>query len=175
MDLEERTVQEHVVFEGKIIRVRRDEAVLPDGRPCFREVVEHRGGACVLCVCEGSVLLVKQFRYPYGETVLEIPAGKLEAGEDPKAAALRELGEETGLVAEDAELLYVMYPTPGYCNEKIYIYEAKRVTKGLRHLDEGEFLDAEFVPLEEAYAMLENGGLHDAKTAVALLLYRTRH
>lgn len=171
---EEKTVEKHVVFEGKIIRVRKDDAALPDGTPCTREVVEHGGGACILCVVDGKVVLVRQFRYAYGETLWEIPAGKLERGEDPKAAALRELGEETGFVAEDAKPLFTLYPTPGYCNEKIYLFEAVNVREGARHPDAGELLETRLVPLGEAYDMLARGEIKDGKTAVALLLYKER-
>ena len=100
MDLTEKTVQKHYVYEGKIISVRCDEALRPDGKPCKRELIEHPGGACVLYVEDGRMLLVKQFRYAYGEVLYEIPAGKLEAGEDPALAAARELSEEAGVEAE---------------------------------------------------------------------------
>ncbi len=110
--------------KGKIVNLRCDDVLLPDGESCKREVIEHSGGAAVLCVKEGKVALVRQFRYAYGEELYEIPAGKLDAGEDPAVAAVRELSEETGLTAERLNLLYVLYPTPGYTNEKIYIYRA---------------------------------------------------
>ena len=106
MDLTEKTVQKHYVYEGKIISVRCDEALRPDGKPCKRELIEHPGGACVLYVEDGRMLLVKQFRYAYGEVLYEIPAGKLEAGEDPALAAARELSEEAGVEAEKLELLF---------------------------------------------------------------------
>lgn len=96
MDLTEKTVQKHYVYEGKIISVRCDEALRPDGKPCKRELIEHPGGACVLYVEDGRMLLVKQFRYAYGEVLYEIPAGKLEAGEDPALAAARELSRRSG-------------------------------------------------------------------------------
>lgn len=169
MDFREKTVRKNYVFRGHIINVRCDDALLPDGSPCTREVIEHPGGACVLAVIEGKVALVRQFRYAYGEELLEIPAGKLERGEDPAAAANRELEEETGLVAEELVPVCVLYPTPGYTDEKIYIYEAKGVRRGHVHPDEGEFLDVVYVPLEEAYAMISDGRIRDAKTLVALL------
>ncbi len=168
MKLGEQTVRKQYVFRGKLIRVRCDDAVLPDGRPCTREVVEHPGGACVLAVLEGNVALVRQFRYAYGEELLEIPAGKLEPGEDPAVAALRELGEETGLLAEKLVLRFTLYPTPGYTDEKIYVYEAEGLRRGNSHPDEGEFLDTVWIPLAEAYAMVADGRIRDAKTIVAL-------
>ncbi len=171
MDLEEKTVKVNYIYKGKIVNLRCDEAVLPDGRPCKREMIEHPGGAAVFCVHEGKVALVRQFRYAYGEALLEIPAGKLEKGEDPMLAAKRELEEETGLEAESLKHLFTLYPTPGYTNEKIYIYEAVNVKKGRQHLDEGEFLNVVYLPVEEAARMVEEGELCDAKTIVALQHY----
>ena len=175
MDLQEKTVKVNYVYKGKIVNLRCDEAVLPDGRPCKREMIEHPGGAAVFCVHEGKVALVRQFRYAYGEALLEIPAGKLEKGEDPMLAAGRELEEETGLEAESLKHLYTLYPTPGYTNEKIYIYEAVNVKKGRQHLDEGEFLNVVYLPVEEAARMVETGEIRDAKTIVALQHYLLQH
>lgn len=175
MQLEEKTVRKNYIYRGKIINVRCDDAELPNGRPCRREIVEHPGGACVLCVKDGKVALVKQFRYAYGEAIYEIPAGKLNEGEDPMLAAERELGEETGMIADDLVLRFVLYPTPGYTNEKIFIYEALGVREGKQHLDEGEFLNVEFVPIEVALEMVENGVICDAKTIVALQRYALEH
>lgn len=171
MDLKERTVEVNYVYQGKIVNLRCDEAALPDGRPCKREMVEHPGGASVLCVYKGKVALVRQFRYAYQEELLEIPAGKLEKGEDPMLAAKRELEEETGLVAGELKPLFTLYPTPGYTNEKIYIYEASGVTLGKQHLDEGEFLNVVFLPVEEVACMIEKGEIRDAKTIVAVQSY----
>ena len=174
MDLTEKTVKINYVYQGKILSLRNDDAVLPDGKPCKREIVEHSGGACVLYIENGCVLLVKQYRYAYGEILYEIPAGKLEKGEDPKNTALRELEEEAGIKSTDARLLFIDYPSPGYTNEKIYIYEAKNGVKTAQNLDEGEFLTAEFIPLERAKEMLYNGEIKDGKTVIALLSYFAR-
>lgn len=130
MNLTEKTVEKHTLYKGFIINLRVDDALLPDGRPCKREMVEHPGGAAVLCVEEGKVLLVRQFRYAYGEELLEIPAGKLDKGEDPAHAAARELEEETGRVAERVEKLFTLYPTPGYTNEKLHVFLAHGVHMG---------------------------------------------
>ena len=175
MTLTEKTVQKHYIYRGKIVNLRCDDAQLPDGRPCKREVVEHMGGAAVLCVRDGKVALVRQFRYAYGEAIDEIPAGKLNAGEDPAAAAGRELEEETGLRAGKLVHRFTLYPTPGYTNEKIYIYEAEDVTCGAQHLDEGEFLNVSYVPVAEAVRRVEAGEIRDGKTVVALLDYIRRH
>lgn len=172
--LKEQTAQKNVVFAGKIITVRCDDAVLPNGKPCKREIVEHPGGASVLCVKDGKAVLVKQFRYAYGEELYEIPAGKLEKGEDPAAAAKRELEEETGLIADTLTLLTVLYPSPGYTDEKIYIYEASGVHAGERHPDSDEFLNVEAIPFDDACGMVARGEIRDAKTVCALLYYRAK-
>lgn len=172
MNFTEKTLNKNYVYKGKIISVRCDDAVLPNGKPCKREIVEHSGGACVLCVLENKAVLVRQYRYAYESELLELPAGKIDPGEDPALCAARELSEETGLEAERLRLMHVLYPTPGYTNEKIYIYLAEGVTAGKAHLDEGEFLNVVFLPLEEAYRMAESGELHDGKTLVALLHYK---
>ncbi len=171
MELTEKTIRKNYVYRGKIISVRADDALRADGGPCKRELVEHPGGACVLYVEDGCVLLVKQFRYAYGEAIYEIPAGKLNPGEDPELAAARELEEESGVRAEKLRLLYTLYPTPGYTNEKIYIYLAEGGKRLTAHPDEGEFLSVEFVPLEEVKKMLKEGGINDAKTIVAVQAY----
>lgn len=171
MDYIEQTVKKNYIYEGKILKLRRDDAQLPDGRPCVREIIEHSGGACVLYVKENKVLLVRQYRYAYGESLYELPAGKLEAGEDPKYAALRELREEAGVLADDLKLLYIMYPTPGYTNEKIYIYQALGGRETASAPDEDEFLDVEYLPLDRVKEMLKNGEIRDGKTIVALQAY----
>ena len=171
MELTEKTVKKNYVYRGKIISVRADDALRPDGKPCKREIVEHSGGACVLYSEDGKILLVKQYRYAYGETIYEIPAGKLNAGEEPALAAARELEEEAGIRADCLTLLFTMYPTPGYTNEKIYIYRAESGTHTSAHLDEGEFLTAEFLPEETVKRMLESGEINDGKTLIALQAY----
>ena len=172
----EKCVKENGVFTGNILRVRCDDVLDGAGRPCTREHIVHPGGAAALYVRDGKVALVTQHRYVYDEFVTEIPAGKLEKGEDPKLAALRELREETGIEArpEDAELLFVMYPTPGYTNEKIYIYFVKKGEQMDCCPDEGEFVETQFMPLSEAKQTLLSGGFNDAKTIVALQAYFLR-
>ena len=172
MNLTEKTVKRNVVFEGKIIRVRCDDAQLPDGKPCKREVVDHAGGASVLYVREGKVLLVRQFRYPYMEETLEIPAGKLNPGEDPARTAARELAEETGWQPASVEHMFTIYPTPGYSAEKIYIYRAHGVREGQVHPDEDEFVTAAFYPVDEVLSMIEKGEIKDAKTIIAVMSLR---
>ena len=171
MDYIEKTIKANYIFKGKILNLRCDDAELPDGKPCSREFIEHGGGACVLYVKDGKVLLVRQYRYPYAESIYEIPAGKLDKGEEPIKTAIRELEEEGGLVADELKLLYVMYPSPGYTNEKIYIYQALSAHETEARLDEGEYLDAEYVDLERVKEMLANGEICDGTTIIALQAY----
>ena len=171
MDYIEKTVKENVVFKGKIMTVHCDDALLPNGVPCQREIVKHSGGACVLYEDEGEILFVRQYRYAYGESVYELPAGKLEKGEDPALSAARELEEEAGIKAGRLQLLFVMYPSPGYTDEKIYIYRAFDGKKAKAHLDEGEFLDVEYIPVEKVKEMLQKGEIRAGKTIVALQAY----
>ena len=123
MELTEKTLSSEIVFDGKIMTVRKDEIELPTGHKSSREVVEHSGGVVILAICqkdeEGKILMVKQFRYPLSEPLLELPAGKLEKGEDPLEAAKRELHEETGYEAAKWEYLGYIFTSPGYSNEKL--------------------------------------------------------
>ena len=174
MELTEKTVKRNYIYHGKIVNLRCDDAELPDGKPCLREVVEHPGGASVLSVREGKVVLVRQFRYAYGEELLELPAGKLERGEDPMLAAKRELEEEAGLKAQELKHLLTLYPSPGYSDEKIYLYEALGAEETSQHLDEDEFLNVVYLPVEEAIEKVRAGEIKDSKTIAGLLFYANR-
>lgn len=168
----ETTLESETLYQGKIIQVFRDKVQLENGSEAFREVVRHPGGVCVLAITQDNqVLLVRQFRYPYGKQLLEIPAGKREPGEDPRLCGIRELEEETGYQAEEFTQLGVLYPTPGYCDEVITLFLAKKLHPTRQHLDEDEFLDVVALPLEEAVELVRQGELPDAKTQLALLRY----
>ena len=171
MTYTEKTIHQERLYQGRILNLRRDDILLPDGRPSKREVVEHSGGVSVLAVEEGKVLLVRQYRYPYGEELWEIPAGKREPGEDPEGCGRRELEEETGRTADRFTLLATLYPTPAYCTEVIYVYLAQGLHKTRQKLDPGEFLSVEELPFEEALGMVLEGKIPDAKTQIALLKY----
>lgn len=170
MKLIEKKINSNTVYDGKILKFHVDEVELPDGRHSYRECVSHSGGAAVLLVRDGKVLLVKQYRYVYGKEIYEIPAGKLNAGEDPKKAASRELEEETGFKASLVHM-FDLYPTPGYTDEVIYVYFAKDCEFVGQKLDEGEFLNCEFIDLEKVVEMIGRGEICDAKTVAAVYRY----
>ena len=171
MELNEQTLSSRTVYEGKIVTLHVDQARLPDGKDALREVVKHPGGVCVLALLEdGTVPLVRQFRYPLGRVMLELPAGKLEYGEDPLSAAARELGEEVGLEPEGALTeLGAMYVSPGFCTEKLHLYLAQRVHPVPMHPDDDEFLDVVYLPFEELVDEVMAGRIEDGKTVTAVL------
>ena len=174
MDMTEKMIERKTIFEGRIINVYNDTVVLPNGKHSTREVVEHHGGVCVAALTERNTLLfVRQFRYPYGKVLLELPAGKLEKGEEPLAAGLRELEEECGVAAEKVIPMGEVYPTVAYCTEIIHLYLAKGLKKTHQHLDEGEFLSVEEIELSKAVELVMNGEIVDSKT-VALVLKTAR-
>ena len=170
MNLEEKQLSFEYKFKGKIIKLRVDQALLPNGATATREVVEHNGGICVVPLTDkNEVLMVEQYRYPYSEVVLEIPAGKRDGNEEPLEGGKRELKEETGAVAENYTFLGELYPTPGYCGEIIYMYLATGLSYGETDPDEDEFLNLRKIPLETAVEMIMNGEIKDAKTQAAIL------
>lgn len=153
------------IYSGRIIDVHNDRITLVDGDEAYREVVEHPGGVAIVGLTEDNeILLVRQFRYPYKETIYEIPAGKLEKGEDIKAAGIREFSEECGATAEIFEPFGEVYPSPGYCGEIIRLFYAKNITFGQQHLDEDEFLDVIKMPIKEVVSKIMSGEIKDAKT-----------
>lgn len=170
MELVEKRLSGQTVFDGKIITVKVDKALLPNGAQATREVVEHPGGVCILALQEdGAVPLVRQFRYPLGDVMLELPAGKLEYGEEPRPAAIRELGEEVGLEPGELIDLGFIYVSPGFCTEKLHLYLARKVTSVPVHPDEDEFLDIVHLPFETLVDMVMSGEITDGKTVTAVL------
>lgn len=166
----EHTEEVQGIFSGKIINVHTDKITLVDGTEAQREVVDHPGGVAIVGLTENNeVLMVRQFRYPYKETIYEIPAGKLEKGEDPREAAIREFREECGAVAEKFEPLGEIYPTPGYCGEIIRLFYAADLTFGEQELDEDEYLEVIKMPFSECVAKIMSGEIKDAKTIVGIL------
>lgn len=170
MDLKEKKISSRLVYGGKILSLYVDGVELPDGRQSKRECVRHCGGAAVLFVNGGKIALVKQYRYLYGKEIYEIPAGKIDIGEEPCAAAARELREETGYSAEVKRLLDI-YPSPGYTDEVIHIFFADNGEYVGAKPDEGEFLNCEFFTVAEVTDMIEHGEINDAKTVAAVYKY----
>ena len=171
MDLTEKTLSTQKIYDGKIVNLRKDTVLLPNGANAFREVIHNSGGATIIAEFENKIYFVKQFRYPYSKVLLELPAGKINEGENPLDCAKRELQEETGLIATNIKLLQTIYPTPAYTDEVIYIYVAEGVTKGNMHLDDDEFLNVVPIDVQTVKDMLSRGEIHDAKTLVALYKY----
>ncbi len=170
MKLEEEKLSSEEIFDGVAIHLFRDEVLLPNGNKGVREVIRHPGAVCVLPVTEdGQVILVNQFRYAFNKVTLEVPAGKLEKGEDPLEAALRELSEETGLSAKKVFHVGDMYTTPALIDEVIHMYIATDLVEGAQHLDEDEFINTLKIPLKEGVQMVMRGEIRDSKTQIMLL------
>lgn len=170
MELSEKTLSSQTIFDGKVLHVTLDEIELPNGKKSKREIVNHPGGVAVAALDENNNLLfVKQFRYPYKEVVLELPAGKLEKGSTPLENGKRELFEETGAQGYSYISLGQVYPSPGYTSEIIHLYACKVQSIGESKLDDGEFLNVEKIPLNKAVEMVLNNQIPDSKTQIAVL------
>lgn len=171
MDFFEATVNTQYIFSGKILKLRLDEVELPDGKYSTREIVEHPGAVAIIPIDEDkNVIMVRQYRKPVEEVLLEIPAGKLEANEDVHTCAQRELLEETGYKAEKMIHIMEFYTTPGFSNEKMSLFLALGLEAAESKADEDEFIKREKIPLDKAIEMIKNGEIKDAKTIVGLLL-----
>ena len=169
----EKTLSSEMKFDGRVVKLFVDDVELDDGTKTKREVIKHPGGVCVLPIDgEGNIYMVKQFRYPFSKAFYELPAGKLEAGEDPAQCGRRELKEEVGAESEVFEYLGCIYPTVAYDTEIIHMYIAKSLSFGEQQLDEGEFLDVVKMPFEEALKKALDGEMPDAKTQAAI--YKAR-
>lgn len=155
----EKKVESQVIYNGKIITVYKDKVECPNKKIATREIVRHHGGVGILAVVDDCILLVKQFRYAYNKDTLEIPAGK------------RELEEETGYSCKDMKLINEIYPTTGYCDEIIHLYQAIDPFKVENPLegDEDEFIDLIYMPIDEAYKKVINNEIHDSKTIIAIM------
>lgn len=168
---EEITISSTPIFEGKIFDVVVEDVLLPNGKTSKREIVKHPGGVAVIAVTEeGKLVLVEQFRKPLERSLIEIPAGKRELGEEPHITAVRELEEETGYECESLEFVSAFYVAPGFASEYLYIYEAKGLKKkeNSAGLDEDEFVELMEVSLEEAWQLYKENKIADAKTIFAL-------
>lgn len=170
-DLEEKAVSSKLIFDGRILHVYDDTVRLPNGENASRELIRHVGAVCIIPVFEnGDVLMERQFRYPVGEVVLEIPAGKLNSkDEDHLEAAKRELREETGCAAKTWVSLGVFYPACAYCDEAIEMFLARDLSFSSQNLDDDEFLNVERIALTELAEQVMRGEIPDAKTQIAVL------
>ena len=170
MDYTEKAVRRVNSYHGVVVDVTADIVSLPNGSTSVREVVHHPGGVCVAAVdSDNNIYVVRQFRFPFGRHLLELPAGKLEKGEDPFEAAKRELSEETGLEADSWSKLGSIYVSPGISTEELRLYLARDLHQGQAHPDPNEFLDVEKMPLASLLDRIAAGDIHDAKTVVGAL------
>lgn len=169
--LEERTIKQKEIYNGKIIRLQLQEVELPNGKRANREIIKHPGAVAILPITkDNKIVLVEQYRKALNRTIVEIPAGKLEPGEEPLNTARRELEEETGYKCEELEWLISFYTSPGFADEIIHLYAAKNLQKGDGHaaLDEDEFVNVIELTLEEAIDYIKEQKIYDAKTAYAI-------
>ena len=170
LTLIEEPVSSEEIYHGKVVHLFKDTVRLPNGKNATREVMRHIGAAAVVALTENDeVILVRQYRHPFGTTLLEIPAGKLDPGEAPERCARRELQEETGFSTDQMISLGVYYPSVAILDEKIHLYLAKRLTRSEAHLDDDEFLHVETMPLDELVGQILAGKIPDGKTQVAIL------
>ena len=170
MEHEEKKLSSKMIYQGRVVTLRTDMVELENGQITSREVIEHPGGVGIAALDrDGCLLMVRQFRYPTGTQLLEIPAGKLEYGEDPLAAGRRELEEETGHIAARWTSLGQLWPTPAYDMEMIHLFLAEDLTPTRQHLDPGEFLTVERIPLQRLVKLVLDGKVRDAKTQIAVL------
>lgn len=175
MHLEEKTIASTSVFKGRIIEVKVDQVRLPNGEQSTREIVLHAGAVAIVALDdEQNLYLVRQYRKPLERTLLEIPAGTLESGEEPLQCAQRELEEETGLQAEHWEKLLSYYSAPGFCNEVLHIFLATGLRPGARHLDCDEFVETVIMPLQQAYQAVNEAQLVDGKSIIGIQCLQTR-
>lgn len=175
MKLREKFLKRLTDIRGKAVGYRVDKVRLPDGKTATREYLDHPGAVAVIpFIAPGKVLMVRQYRYAVDKITVEIPAGKLDRGEAPLTCVKRELEEETGYAAGKLTKILSFWPTASFANEVIHIYIAEDLRKGSLRPDEDEFLSCEVWPLKKLYREIDAGRMHDAKTLIALLAYRSR-
>lgn len=169
MDLTETTMTKETIMDGKVITVEKHQVTLPNGNTTSREVVLHPGAVAIIAQKDNKLLLVEQFRKATEETLIELPAGKVDAGEDREITALRELEEETGYTSDEINLIYNFYVSPGFCNEYISLYRAGHlIESNTLEADDDEFVIKHWLTLDEAISWVESGKIKDAKTVIAI-------
>ena len=172
MTFEEKTLKSEKIYKGAIINLRRDKVTVQGGTS-YREIIEHNGGAVIAALTEDKKLvMVRQYRKPADKVMLEVPAGKIDPGEKPLEAAVRELKEETGYTAEKVEFLTQFYPSVGYSEEMLYLYICTGLTPGETNFDENEAIDIEEVELDRLFKKAMSGEIDDAKTLIAILMVK---
>ena len=172
MTFEEKIISSERIYEGAIINLRRDEVTVQNGTS-YREIIEHNGGAVLAAVTdEGKMVMVRQYRKPAGRVMLEVPAGKIDSGEEPLSAAIRELKEETGYTATEVKFMTSFYPSVGYSEEVLYLYLCTGLEQGEPDPDENEAIDIEEMDVEDLFSMIMKGRINDAKTLVAVMMVR---
>ena len=175
MIIEEKTLKSEMIYEGAILNLRKDEVTVKDGKTSYREIIEHNGGVLILGVTrEGKIPMVKQYRKSAESVVLELPAGRLEIGEEPIEAAKREFREETGYSVEKIDQISHFYSSIGYSNEKLFLFFASGLTPGETDFDDNEAIDiVEYYP-DELREMIDDNTIVDAKTILALLWHLSK-
>ena len=172
MKFEEKTLKSERIYDGAIINLRRDKVTVSGGTS-YREIIEHNGGAVIAALThDKKLVMVRQYRKPAGKVMLEVPAGKIDPGEKPLEAAIRELKEETGYTAGNVKFLTSFYPSVGYSEEVLYLYLCTELTPGETCFDENEAIDIEVIELEKLFKMAMSGEIDDAKTAIAILMVK---
>ena len=172
MKLTEKQISSQLIYEGKVLNLRKDRVELENGNTSYREIIQNKNACCVVAVDDNeNILLVDQFRYAIGRVVTELPAGKMDDGESKEDCCRRELLEETGYIAETIEYVGKFYPSVAYLTEELYVFFAKVKRESSQNLDDDEFVNIKLVPLSKVYQQVLSGEIEDSKTQIGILKY----